>query len=170
MMFPLWTLIITEECVLKKLEKLNVSKSPGPDGLHPRVLREMASVLAKPMSIIYSNSLATGIVPSIWKKANVSAVLKKGARKLPSNYRPISLTCIACKVMESILRDQIYEHVMSNSLLSASQFGFVSGRSTMLQLLNVLDEWTSMLELGGLVDVIYLDCMKAFDKVPHYGF
>ena len=55
----------------------------------------------------------------------------------------------------------------SNGLLSSRQFGFVSGRSTMLQLLNVLDEWTTMLETGGSVDVVYLDFMKAFDTVPY---
>ena len=69
--------------------------------------------------------------------------------------------------MESILRDKIYEHMCSNGLLSSRQFGFVSGRSTMLQLLNVLDEWTTMLETGGSVDVVYLDFMKAFDTVPY---
>nr|XP_054767510.1 beta-2 adrenergic receptor-like [Lytechinus pictus] len=69
--------------------------------------------------------------------------------------------------MESILRDDTYDQVRSNNLLSAKQFGFVSGRSTMLQLLNVLDDWTNMLEVGGAVDVIYLEFMKAFDKVPH---
>ena len=158
---------VSEECIVTKLENLNVSKSPGPDGLHPRVLSELASVIAKPLSILFSNSLSSGTVPRDWKKANVSAVFKKGNRKLPSNYRPISLTCIACKVLESILRDEIYEHMRANSLLSTRQFGFVSGRSTMLQLLNVLDEWTSLLESGGSVDVVYLDFMKAFDTVPH---
>ena len=158
---------VSEECIVTKLENLNVSKSPGPDGLHPRVLSELASVIAKPLSILFSNSLSSGTVPRDWKKANVSAVFKKGNRKLPSNYRPISLTCIACKVLESILRDEIYEHMRANSLLSTRQFGFVSGRSTMLQLLNVLDEWTSLLESGGSVDVVYLDLMKAFDTVPH---
>ena len=54
-----------------------------------------------------------------------------------------------------------------NNLFSDKQFGFISGRSTMLQLLKVLDIWTEILDQGGTIDSIYCDFMKAFDKVPH---
>ena len=54
-----------------------------------------------------------------------------------------------------------------NMLFSDQQFGFIKGRSTTLQLLKVLDQWTEILDLGGNIDVIYFDFMKAFDKVPH---
>ena len=152
---------ITEEIIKKKLEKLNVTKSPGPDNIHPRVLKELAACLAKPLLIIFKTSLRTGRLPREWKLAKVSAVFKKGAKKDCNNYRPISLTCIICKVMESIIRDAIVDHMKTNKLFSKMQYGFINGRSTMLQLLKVIDEWTEALDRGGQVDIIYMDFMKA---------
>ncbi len=153
--------------VIKKLKKLKPSKSPGPDCIHPRVLQETAAELSLPLSIIFNNSLSKGAVPSKWKEALITAIFKKGNKSLPGNYRPVSLTAVACKVMESILRDRIVEHMMTNNLFSPKQFGFISGRSTVLQLLHVLDIWTEVLDSGGAIDAIYCDYMKAFDKVPH---
>ena len=105
-------------------------------------------------------------LPNIWKTANVSIIFKKGHRSYPSNYRPISLTCIACKIMESIIKDVVMTY-LENNLLSNCQFGFVSGRSVQLQLLSLLNDWTDNLDSGHTIDVIYLDFQKAFDSVPH---
>ena len=69
--------------------------------------------------------------------------------------------------MESIISDNIKDHFIVNGLFSNKQYGFIKGRSTVLQLLKVLDKWTECLETGGQIDVIYTDLEKAFDKVPH---
>ena len=69
--------------------------------------------------------------------------------------------------MESIVREEIIEPMTKNNLLSSKQYGFITGRSTTLQLLKVLDLWTEILDMGGQIDVIYMDFMKAFDQVPH---
>jgi hypothetical protein len=94
-------------------------------------------------------------------------LFKKGDHKYAGNYRPISLTCIVCKVLETIVRESIVNHMQVHKLYSNKQFGFISGRSTVLQLLKVLDRWTEILDEGGCIDVAYCDFMKAFDKVPH---
>ena len=70
-------------------------------------------------------------------------------------------------MLESIVRDYIMENMKCNDLFSKKQFGFLAGRSTILQLLHVMEEWTKVLDEGGQVDCIYLDFAKAFDKVPH---
>ncbi|XP_056409934.1 oocyte zinc finger protein XlCOF22-like isoform X2 [Hyla sarda] len=77
------------EMVQGKLSKVNVSKSPGPDGLHPRVLREVSSVISVPLFMIFRDSLVSGIVPRDWRKANVVPIFKKGSRSSPGNYRPV---------------------------------------------------------------------------------
>ena len=97
----------------------------------------------------------------------MSAIHKKGNNNQAQNYRPVSLTSVAGKILEQIIRDNVTEHMKDNDLLSDKQFGFIKGRSTVLQLLNVLDSWTETLENGGCIDVVYCDFMKAFDKVPH---
>ena len=157
-------LVIDKEIILKKLRKLKVSKSPGPDGIYPRILHETGEKLVNVLMIIFKTSLATGKLPRTWKDANISAIHKKGSKHRAGNYRPVSLTSIVCKILESIIRDAIVEYMKENLLFSGKQFGFIGGRSTSLQLLKVLDRWTEMLDC---VDVIYCDFMKAFDTVPH---
>ena len=158
---------ITEDMVLKKFKKLKINKSPGPDQMHPRVLKEISLSILKPVTKIFQTSIRTKTVPAKWKHANVSAIFKKGKKILPENYRPVSLTSVLCKTLESIIRDQIIDHMTKNKLFSDKQFGFIAGRSTTLQLLHVMNIWTEILDLGGALDVVYCDFMKAFDKVPH---
>jgi hypothetical protein len=98
---------------------------------------------------------------------SLSAIFKKGNKSLASNYRPVSLTSVVCKIMEKLVRFHILNHMKSQNLFTKTQYGFTSGRSTSLQLLEVLDKWTETLDNGHYVDCIYMDFQKAFDKVPH---
>ena len=160
-------ILITDEDVLKKLQKLNPTKSPGPDGLHPRVLKEAANEISQPLATIFNISMKEGRVPEDWKIAHVTAIFKKGKKTTPGNYRPVSLTSIICKLMESIIRDKLMEFIDERDLLSDDQHGFRSGRSCVTQLLEIVEIWSSMLDEGGGIDVVYLDFRKAFDSVPH---
>ena len=99
--------------------------------------------------------------------ANVSPIFKKGRRKLAANYHPVSLTSISCKIMEAAVRETILTHLRRNSLLSTRQFGFLGGRSTILQLLFFLDKCVDAISRGNVTDIVYLDFQKAFDTVPH---
>ena len=164
---PISSLEICEENILKMLHTLKIDKSPGPDELHPRVLKEISSSITKPLYHIFKQSLDKGKLPSDWKTALVSAIFKKGNKSLASNYRPVSLTSVVCKIMEKLVREHILNHMKSQNLFSKRQYGFISGRSTSLQLLEVLDKWTEALDNGHYVDCIYMDFQKAFDKVPH---
>ena len=141
---------INEDMVKEKLLKLKVHKSKGPDGIHPRVLKELASVICVPLAIIFKTSIRSGTLPDEWKLANVTAIHKNGHRQMAGNYRPVSLTSVVCKVLESIVREQVINHLKSNKLFSNKQFGFIGGRSTTLQLLRVIDEWTKILDNGDL--------------------
>ena len=122
--------------IWKKLHNLNVNKSPGPDNLHPRVIKELVDVLVKPLHIIFNLSLRLGRIPTAWKLATVTAIYKqKGSKHVSGNYRPISLTSIMSRIMESIIRDSMMEYLKPNAILSDKQFGFMGRRSTILQLL-----------------------------------
>jgi len=158
----------TEVDVLKHLLSLKADKSPGPDTIHPRLLKECAHELAYPLYILYRSSLDEGNIPQEWKDGHVTPIHKKGSRADVSNYRPVSLTSAVCKVMEKLLRKAFLDHMISNGFISDRQHGFVPGRSCSTQLLEVLDKWTDILDKGGDIDVIYLDLAKAFDSVPHY--
>ena len=92
---------------------------------------------------------------------------KKGKKELPSNYCPISLTCIACKVMESIIKDKIISFMINNNLLTNLQHGFVRGEYCQLNLLSMLTILTDAIKHNLEVDLVYLDFPKAFDSIPH---
>ena len=160
--------MIQEKDVLSKLKSLNPYKSCGPDGVHSRLLRELALQMAGPVTALFNSTLQHGQVPDDWKKANISPIFKKGSKNLASNYRPISLTAVLCKLMESFLRDHVMKHLVDNNLLSRKQHGFISGRSTVTQLLKYLDKCAQSVAAGKVVDAIYLDFEKAFDTVPHH--
>ena len=127
---------------------LKINKSQGPDGIHPRVLKELANSLTKPLTILFQEAAEAEQIPEEWRTATVSAIFKKGSKSKAQNYRPVSLTCICCKILESFYRDDIMNHMEENNLLSNAQFGFIGGRSTVLQLLHVLDKWTEILTLS----------------------
>ena len=156
---------IDPEEVRKKLSKMNPKKSSGPDNLHSKTLKELSKVLDKPLQILYKNTLTKRNIPDEWKHANATGIFKEGDRNKPNNYRPVSLICILCKVMESLIRDKIMNHMKRNKLFSNKQFGFLDGRSTVLQLLVVLDKWTKIIDDGGTIDYIYCTFKKVFDKV-----
>jgi len=121
----------------------------------------------KHMFLIYSKSLKSGELPLDWKLAEVTAIHKKGSKNDRTNYRPVSLTSVCCKILESLIRDHVMHYLLRNNLLSSKQYGFIKGRSTHLQLLQMLDKWTEYLENGRQIDAIYTDFEKALDKVPH---
>ena len=156
-----------ESEILKLLQNLDVNKSCGPDGLHPKMLKELSATISKPITIIFNSSMCQGLVPKLWKEGNIIALFNKGDKTEPGNCRPVSLTSVICKTMEKLVRETIVKHMSANKLFSNKQFGFISGRSTTLQLLKVMDEWTNILDKGGKIDSVYMDFMKAFDKVPH---
>ena len=123
--------------------------------------------MSVPLAIIYQKSLDEGVCPEEWKCANVTPIHKKGDRTDPNNYRPVSLTSQVCKVMESIIRDRIVEHLERLNLLNNAQHGFRNGRSCLTNLLTTLEQWTEIIDEGDCLDIAYLDFRKAFDLVSH---
>ena len=123
--------------------------------------------ISRPIALLCNKTLDEGEIPQDWKRAFVSPIFKKGAKNRAENYRPISLTSIACKMMKSLVKDVITIHVRFNQLLSDKQHGFISGRSTVRQLLSYLDMCVESIVDGSVIDSIYLDFAKEFDTVPH---
>ena len=158
---------VSHEDILSALKSLNVNKSTGPDGVHPRILRECAEELAYPLKCLFDRTMKEGKIPKQWKIAEVRPIFKKGKKSSPGNYRPVSLTSVLCKIFEGFIRQALYKHLIDNKLLSDSQFGFCQGRSCVSQLLVTLFDWMSDLDDHIPVDVAYLDFRKAFDSVPY---
>lgn len=159
---------ITEEDIKSNLLKINKSKAMGPDGVHPKLLATLAqnSQFVSAITLLFRKCYESSNIPAEWKTANVRALHKKGSKTDPSNYRPISLTCIICKVYEKFIRTHILKHVLSK--ITNKQHGFIFGKSCLSNLLESIDFINDMLAKGECVDIFYLDFQKAFDTVPHY--
>ncbi|KAK4825595.1 hypothetical protein QYF61_000684 [Mycteria americana] len=156
--------IMQWEMVSDLLHHLDTHKSVGPDEIHPRVLKELAEVLTKPLSIIYQQSWLTGEVPADWRLANVTPIFKDW-KEDPGNYRPVSLTSVPGKLMEQMILSAITRHVEDNQGMKASQHGFRKGRSCLTNLISFYDKVTCLADKRKAVDVVYLDFSKAFDMV-----
>ena len=160
-------IVIETEAISKHLKKLNISKASGPDGINARILNELADEIAPALKILFDSSMKEGALPYQWKEANVIALFKKGSKRSPNNYRPVSLTAICCKINEKIIRDAIVDCLEPNGLINVNQHGFRSGRSCCTQLLEVMEMWTRWHDRGIPWDAVYTDFSKAFDSVPH---
>ena len=153
--------------VIKHLKDLDTNKSNVPSCIHPKVLKEAADELAQPVFQIFRISLAQGKVPCAWKTGIVTPIHKGEDRHTASNYRPITITSSLCRVLEKIIKLKIVDHLAVNSLLIKDQHGFITGKSCLTNLLHTMEDLLYHFDNGEVIDEIFLDFAKAFDKVPH---
>ena len=153
--------------LLKLVNKLRKSKSPGPDNVGPGLVKEVIEAIVDPLLHIYNLSLTKGIVPDKLKTAKVVPIHKKGDRSQACNYRPISLLSVFDKLLERLMYDRLYSFLTKHTVLYKYQFGFRKKYSTALALIEVMDNIYSKLDEQHYVLGIYLDLQKAFDTVNH---
>ena len=153
--------------VTKLLSDLKVNKSAGPDNIPTRILKELAHELGPAIQCLFQKSIDSGVVPGVWKLANVCPIYKSGKHHDRSNYRGISLTAVLSKTMEHIIYSETMKHLIACNLISDDQHGFRKGRSCETQLALFIQDIQSALDKKKEVDMIFLDFAKAFDTVSH---
>ena len=160
-------IVISTLGVTKLLQNINPTKACGPDAIPNLVLKNCAENLAPAIKTIFQLSIDSGILPNDWKSANISCVFKKGDKHQASNYRPVSLTSVCCKLLEHIICRQLMHHFEQNKILTTLNHGFRAGFSCETQLLTTIHDLLKSFDQGKQVDVAILDFSKAFDTVPH---
>ena len=160
-------LVVTPEVVVSKINNMKENKSPGVDGLAPKILKETVDKINTPLAHVFNMSLQERTVPFEWKEANIIPLFKKGSRNKSVNYRTVSLSSVMCKLLETIIRDHMMDFLIKHKLINPSHHGFLKAKSCLTNLLCFLEEITKWVDDGSPVDVINLDFQKAFDKVPH---
>ena len=153
--------------ILKLLKDLKPGKASGPDRLKPILLKELREEIAPIIQVIFERSIKTGKLPSEWCHAQVSPIFKKGDKSSPANYRPISLTCILCKVLEHIMASRLVRHLNKHDLLYDLQHGLREKRSCETQLTMLFEDLARNTGAGKQTDLVLLDFSKAFDKFNH---
>jgi hypothetical protein len=162
------SVVFTETTVKNALSKLSNTYSSGPDGFPSVFVSKLKDCIAEPLSTLFNVIFESGTLPQIWLCADVIPVFKyKGSSADVKNYRPISLTSVFSKVMEYCVKEEMLNHLVRNGLINVSQHGFLPKKSTLSSLILSINEWTTLLEEGRYVDVVYFDVQKAFDSVVH---
>ena len=154
--------------VLEELLKLNHKKSAGPDGLTPKLVKQCAYGLYKPLTLIYNKSIETGEYPDQFKLAKVIPLYKEDKRCDPSNYRPISLLNCFDKIFEKLINSQLKAYLKKHNLLYEYQYSFREGYSTELALMALNDFIIKEIDKGNYVLALFIDLKKAFDTVNHF--
>lgn len=153
--------------ILNILNRWPSSSAITPDGIPFKFIKRIAAHIVSPLEFLFNLMFHRSEVPSRWKHAYVTPIQKKPPFSDPSNYRPVSITSIFCRIFEKIVKKVVVRHLDEYNVLSPHQHGFRSNRSTVTQMIETLNDWTSLLDSNTNVDVIYFDFEKAFDRVCH---
>ena len=156
----------SSEDIRKLLTSMPSKTASGPDGISSQMLKISASSVAPQFSALFNLSLSSGSVPTDWKLSNITPVYKAGDPSLVSNYRPISLLSLPSKILERIVHNKLLDYLLSNSLLSRSQFGFQPSSSTQEALISATTDWHKLLDSKANVAAVFFDLSKAFDSIP----
>ena len=153
--------------IIDAIRELSPNSAAGPDGIPSSLLINCASEIAPLLRKLFTASFLKGYIPPSFKRAAIVPIFKSGDKCLPGNYRLISLTSVIRKVYERIIRKQVFSFLCDKNCLNDTQHGFRSGRSCLSALLDVYDDVMHMLNGDSIVDMVYLDFAKTFDKVDH---
>ena len=164
---PIGEIYFDVKGVDKLLSNIDVNKATGPDQVPCRILKELSAQIAPMLTAIFTQSFTTGRLPSQRSAAFLTPVFKKGPVCQAENYRPVSLICVTCKLMEHILCSHIRSLLDLHWILSPLQHGFRARFSCETQLLTTLHDLFKIRDRGVQLDLAILDFSKAFDKVPH---
>jgi hypothetical protein len=157
----------SEHDIRREILALRPKKSPGPDNLTPKLIKQCVSQLTTPLTIIINQCINEATFPTEWKLAKVIALYKKNSRKLPENYRPISLLNCFGKIFEKIIYKQMIKFIDKHKILYLHQYGFRKHFSTCLALIDMIDKIKEAIDKNEYSLGIYLDIKKAFDSLEH---
>ena len=160
-------IVISESEVEFVLRHIRPKTSKTPEGIPAFVIKKIGPAVINFLVRFFNLSIQSGCIPEQWKTSIISPIHKKGSKSAATNYRPISLTSILCRILETIIKDRIIKHLFDNNLISNNQHGFFPRRSTLTHLLNTTNEWTHKFDQNKETNVVYTDFRKAFDKVSH---
>jgi len=153
--------------VNKAIKKLRTKSKGGPDHIPPVLLYKCALWLSPAIAYLFQLCFDSGFMPLIWSKAYITPVFKKGDPTDASNYRPIALTCVLCKLMESIVKDQLLSYLLFHKLISKHQHAFIIKHSTATNLLECANDWSAAINAKKHIDVVYIDFCRAFDSIVY---
>jgi len=160
--------VFTEAKVRAAIKKLKSNTASGVDGWPPLLFKKLINSPAHPLALLFQSFFSVGKIPVQWKQAIITSVYKSGSSSEMNNYRPISLTCVASKLMERGIVVNILSYLKSHNLISAQQHGFMMQKSTVWNLLEAVNDWTIAINDKKSVVIAYIHCESK--KLGHFYF
>jgi hypothetical protein len=154
----------TPSLVRRVIKKLKIRTKGGPDEIPPIFFKNCCDELSYPLALFFAFCFENSILPAVWLKSFITPIFKKGSSSDPNNYRPISLTCTMCKIMECIIKDQLVQYLTYKGLISKHQHAFIKNHSTATNILESINDWLVSIKSPNCTDVVYIDFSKAFDS------
>ena len=150
------------------LQRVKTNTATGPDNIPAFLLNKLSNYIAPNLTLLYNSSIANGLYPADWKKANVTPIYKnKGSKSEVGNYRPISILPIVGRILEKHIGNQLQQYCDISGVIPDQQFGFRKNSSCEQLLLAAMDSWIEQVADGKLVGALLLDLSKAFDSISH---
>ena len=142
-------------------------KGLGWDGVSPRVIREVAREIGGPLSRLFNCCIRGGFYPECFKVARVVPVFKGGDPTEFSDYRPVSVLPVLSQLFERVLKVRLVEFLESHGVITPGQYGFRSGHSTSMAILDMVEKVRAAWGRGNVALGVFIDLKKAFDTVDH---
>ena len=157
----------TPSLVRRAIKRLSVRTKGGPDGIPPAFFINCCDELCSPLSLLFSLCFHKCVMPPVWLLSYITPIFKKGNADEANNYRPIALTATMSKLMETIIKDQLVQFLVSKGILNKNQHAFIKKHSTASNLMECIYDWQVGLNSHYQTDVVYIDFSKAFDSIVH---
>ena len=158
---------VTEIEVKKLIAGIDVSKDSCIDGVNSGILKSALAVKPSILVHLFGQSLSLGIFPRKWAIGYINILPKGGDKTNPSNWRPITQTCLPGKLLEKIVQKRLVSHFHRYNILNDGQFGFRSGRSTQKAIFELFYDINMNLNSKNTTGLLFLDISKAFDSLDH---
>ena len=157
----------TPQEVKQLCQELEPCKGLGWDGVSPRVIKGVAEQLSGSLSRLYNCCMREGVYPDSFKVARVVPVFKAEDPTEFSNYRPVSVLPVLSQIFEKVIRSRLASFFDKNKVILAGQYGFRSGHSTAMAVLDMVEKVKDAWEQGNVAIGVLIDLKKAFDTVDH---
>ena len=158
---------VTEEEVERELSKLNPNKSAGFDDLSIKIMRQLASHIKHPLTLIFNKSFTTGIIPENLKISVITPVYKNEENNIFSNYRPVAVLPCFSKILEKIMYQRLISFIEKHDVLYKQQYGFRKNHSTEMAIIDLTTKISESIDNNEYTAGIFIDLSKAFDTVNH---
>lgn len=158
---------VIDSDIYKLMSELNINKAPGIDNIPVKYFKDSAKVTAPLIAYIINLSIQQGEVPLDFKSARVVPLHKKSCKSDMTDYRPVSILCVASKIMERVIYNQIENYIVKNCILYALQSGFRPLHSTETCIIHLTDSIRKAVDKGDFCGMVMLDLQKAFDTIDH---